>query len=415
MPVVLSVNDAIARIEAAMPMIGMETTPLLETFDRVLATDLTAHEDLPPFTNSSMDGYAVLAADTQGATPDHPVRLSVTMDLMAGTMATHALQTGEAARIMTGAPLPPGADSIVPVEETDGRWMNDAAATLEPVVAIQKPAQPGNNVRRQGESICSGDSLLQRGSVLRAAEIGMLASLGFTHVETVRQPRVALLTSGDEVVRYDQKPAPGSIRDANTPALAMLVRQHGGIPLILPIARDTPDDVRNLFETALALQPDLLISTAGVSVGAADFTRQIVQEIGSLDFWRINLRPGKPLAFGNIRGIPFFGLPGNPVSALVTFDILVRPALRRLAQRADDAQFLRARTTERLTSDGRRSYLRVRLVEREGVVYAEQTGTQSSGALFSLVQADGLLIVPEGVTEVEKNTELTVKLWRNRY
>jgi molybdopterin molybdotransferase len=230
----------------------------------------------------------------------------------------------------------------------------------------------------------------------------------------VRQPRIAILSSGDELVEIDEEPGPGQIRNSNSYVLEGLVQQNGGIPVRIPIARDTIEDVRIRFMEALAFQPDLLISSAGVSVGAHDVVRTVLDELGEVKLWRINLRPGKPLAFGQLQGIPFFGLPGNPVSAQVTFDVIVRPALLKMGGRPNYTPIDRAVLAEDIPADGRLTYFRVKLYRNEdGELVATTTGTQSSGAMLSMVLADALLIVPEGVKEARKGQRLPVRLLKN--
>lgn len=405
----LNVDHALEQILARIGICPAETVPLNAALTRILAQEVTARASLPPFASSGMDGFAVRVADVAAAQDAAPSRLRVVEDIPAGTAPQHTLQPGECARIMTGAPVPAGADGIVPVEQTDGRW--DVPALPE-FIQVFKPVQPGAFIRPAGENIAAGQTVLHAGQPLRAAEVGILAAMGETTVSVLRRPRVAILSSGDELVPPGQPLAAGQIYDANSLLLAGLVQEHGGVPLSFPIARDTVDDIRALFRQALAQQPDMILSSAGVSVGAADFTRTVLDELGEVGFWRINLRPGKPLAFGQLGGVPFFGLPGNPVSAAVTFDVLVRPALLKLAGRPDDAVYDTAIIAERLRSDGRRSYIRVTLHHDNGRLIAHTTGTQSSAALLSMVTADALMIIPEDITEVEAGTRLRVKWLR---
>ena len=348
--------------------------------------------------------------------PNHAVDANTTlMREHAGTLIVRRkklAQPGEAARIMTGAPMPDGADAVVPVENTDTTWTPGDDSALPQKVAILRRVNSGDYVRPIGEDIRDGQQVIAAGTVIRPEEIGVLAALGRPRVFVIRQPRVAILSTGDELLEVDQPLARGKIRDSNGYSLAALVSHYGGIPLRIPIARDTLDDVRRRFQEALDQKPDIILSSAGVSVGAFDVVRTVIDELGSVDFWRINLRPGKPLAFGQIAGIPFFGLPGNPVSAMVTFDIFVRPALFKLGNRPDNAQIVTAILKEGLHSDGRRSYLRVKLTHENGQYIARMTGTQSSGALTSMILADGLLIVPEDVTEAHAGDSFQVRLLR---
>ena len=411
-PKLMNVDTAIDQILQAIRPNETETVSIMDALGRVLAEDLIGDTNLPPFANSGMDGYAIRASDSQGASQDKPVQLRVTQDIPAGTAPDKAIAAGEAARIMTGAPVPEGADAVIPVEDTDAQW-TVGADDMPAEIRIFRAVTPQDNIRPVGENIAIGQKVLNAQTLIRSAEIGMLAALGCATVEVVRRPRVAILGSGDELLDLEEEMAPGKIRDVNSYMLASLVIENGGIPLRMAPARDKLDAVRQSFHEALALKPDLIISSAGVSVGATDLVRTVLDELGEVSFWRINLRPGKPLAYGMVQGVPFFGLPGNPVSAAVTFDVLVRPALLKMGRMKDNAQYIQATCAEDLKSDGRRSYVRVRLT-RDGAAYiAELTGTQSSGALMSMVEADGLLIIPEDIYHVVSGTPLTVKLLRN--
>lgn len=409
----LNVDDALAQILSSITALPVEMVSITAALGRVLGHDVQATIDLPPFANSSMDGFALRAADVSQATTETPVTLRVIMDIPAGVAPSQSVNAGEAARIMTGAPMPTGADAVIPVEDTDVNWQAGGDTTLPEQVQVFRCVDQGAYVRPAGENVRVGQTVLQAGTVLRPQDIGIIAALGFPRVTVVRQPRIAIVSTGDELVDVDQPLTPGKIRDVNGHTISGLVSDLGGIPLRLPIAHDTLDEARDLFNTALEQQPDVIISSAGVSVGTYDVVRAVLDELGKVGFWRVNVRPGKPLAFGNLKGVPFFGLPGNPVSAMVTFDIFVRPALLKLLGRHDDTQTIMATLDQDLTSDGRRSYLRVTLERTDGAVIAHPTGTQSSGALMSMVLADGLLIIPEDVTTVAAGTALPVRLLRN--
>lgn len=402
----VSVEEALGHILQSFTALPSERVPLAEAAGRILTTAVIAEADLPPFAASSMDGFALRAEDAIAG-----AQLPVAMDILAGRYPDHPLLPGHAARIMTGAPLPEGADTVIPFEQTDVPRME----TVPPlVVTLQRGARRGDSVRPIGEDIRLGDVVLPAGRLLRAVDIGMLASLGIVQVEARQRPRVALLSTGDEIVEPDQVPAPGQIRDANRPMIAALLAELGAEVLDLGIAADTEAAVRACFERAIAAHAHLILSSAGVSVGAADVVRTVIEAMGALSLWRVNLRPGKPLAFGSVGGIPYIGLPGNPVSAFVTFDVFVRPALLALMGHPADAEAFagdaEAITAEPIRSDGRHTYMRVRLENRNGVLAARSTGTQSSGALSSLVRADGLLIIPEGMTDVPIGTRLRVRL-----
>ncbi len=408
MTTLTNVDDAIHAILQQIEQVSTEPVALADSFNRVLAEAITSQLDLPPFANSAMDGFAIFAEDSKAA----PTPLKITMDIRAGDAPESSLKRGEAARIMTGAPLPQGANAVIAVENTDHDFSQLDAESSRMTVTLHKQVAIGDNIRKAGESVSRGQRVMQPGRIIGAAEIGMLASLGHPQVTVVRKPRVAIVGTGDELIPVDQPLTPGKIHDSNSYALAALVQQHGGEALRLPVAADKPEAIRALFQEALAQQPDLLISSAGVSVGAADYVRTMLEELGSLQFWRINMRPGKPLVFGSIQGIPFFGLPGNPVSAMVTFDVIVRPALLKLAGRVDESGYVEAVVGETMRSDGRRTFARVVLEEKNGQLIAQETGTQSSGALVSMLLADGLLIIPEGVQELEAGSIAKVRLLR---
>ena len=408
----LNVDSALANILADIRQLASETVPLSESLDRVIASDIISPIDLPPFDNSAMDGYAIRHEDSASASTGSPVVLAVAMDILAGSAPAGQLKRGQAARIMTGAPIPACASAVIPVEDTDDDWQKGAAALLPAQVRLYRELPADENIRRAGENIGAGETIMRAGTLLGPAEIGMLAGIGCAKVEVIRQPKVIIVSSGDELVDVHHALEAGKVRDTNSYTLAALVRQAGGIAIRLPIAKDSLESVRALYRRALAIDPDLVISTAGVSVGAADLVKVVMEELGDIDFWRINMRPGKPLAFGTLQGVPFFGLPGNPVSTMVTFEVLVRPALAKLAGRHFEHRTIEATISGDMKSDGRRSYNRVTLSREADRFVATSTGIQSSGALMSMVLADGLAVIPEGVTFVPKGTELAVLLLR---
>ena len=412
MPQLLNADTALANILGDMTKLGHETVPLIQSLDRIIAEDIVSPINLPSFDNSAMDGYAIHAADSQDASETNPVSLTVVMDILAGAAPTGHLEKGQAARIMTGAPIPAGATAIVPVEDTNDNWQKGDSSPPPPRVSILRSAAEGRHIRRVGENIPAGAAVMAAGTLIRPAELGMLAAVGRTEVKVIRKPKALILTTGDELADIHQPLAPGKIRDTNSYTLAGLIHQAGGIPVRLPIAGDSLDSIRKLYRTALDQQPDMLISSAGVSVGAADLVKVVMNELGDIGFWRINMRPGKPLAYGAIQGIPFFGLPGNPVSAMITFEIFVRPALAKMAGRRYQPQVIKAKIAADMQSDGRRSYNRVTLSRMDGETVAKSTGIQSSGALMSMVLADGLAIIPEDTRFVPAGTELPVILLR---
>ena len=402
----LSVGEARERILSQFKPVKTETLPLADSSNRVLAQDVRAEYDLPLFDNSSMDGFALRASDVTSAGPASPRSLRVVADIPAGTSPGILLQPGEAARIMTGAQMPQGADAVIPVEETD--FENRDAGTPAPDnVAVKKTVRVGENVRRRGMDLQAGRVVLNMGRQLKPQDLGLLAMLGFSSVSVYRKPRIALLSSGDELIDADAPLEPGKIRDSNSYTLAALVENAGAEAVRLGVAKDNYESVRDLFEKAVYLRADLILSSAGVSVGAFDYVKVVIEENGKMDFWRVNMRPGKPVAFGEYRGIPFIGLPGNPVSAFVGFEVFVRPALQKLAGSSSSGrQVVRVRSEEEIESDGRESYLRAEVQEVDGVLTARLTGHQGSGNLHSLVQANALLIIPAGVKCVPAGQEV---------
>lgn len=408
----LNVDVAVGQVLTQIAPLPAEEISITQALGRTLAHTIQSEINLPPFANSSMDGYALRAADLTQASQDHPANLRVVMDIPAGSSPSQTVNPGEAARIMTGAPLPPGADAVVPVEDSDNQWQAGDDVPLPETVRIFRRVKSGDYIRPAGEDIATGQTVLQAGTTLRPQDIGMLVALGYASIPVIRQPRVAIISTGDELVEAGEPLTPGKIRDVNSHTIAGLVTVYGGIPLRLPIARDLLAEVRQVFRDALAQKPDIIISSAGVSVGTYDVVRTVLDELGEISFWRVNLRPGKPVAFGQIEGVPFFGLPGNPVSAMVTFDVFVRPTMLKLQHQPETLQTAQAIIAEDIPSDGRRSYLRVKLSREAGRLIAYSTGTQSSGALMSMVLADALLIVPEDVKLVSAGTEMTVRLLR---
>jgi molybdopterin molybdotransferase len=405
---VISVKDALDLILNTISIHTPEAVDLYEALGRVLAEPIQAHQDLPPFANSAMDGFAVVAADVQSASSVHPVRLRVIEDIAAGGVPGHTLHSGQAARIMTGAPVPAGADAIVPVEMTDLPLEARYAPTPPAEVAILESVSPGAYIRREGEDIRAGEMVLAKGHRLRPADLGALAGLGFASVEVVRQPRVAILSTGDELITPETPLSPGKIRDMNSYTLSALIQQAGAIPVHLGIARDTESAVEAKLEQAIAQKVDLILSSAGVSVGAFDVVRPVLERLGQIKIWQVNMRPGKPLTFGQVAGIPFLGLPGNPVSSMVTFYVFVRPILQKMLGLPWEMPLQQATAAETITSDGRLTFVRVRLKHDGKRWMASLTGTQSSGAISSLVKADGLLVIPAGVTRLEAGSQAEV-------
>lgn len=385
----MSVEEALERILGEISSLPVTSVPLTEAQGLVLAEDVIAREDMPPFANSAMDGFALRSQDSQPRA-GRPARLRVIGEVAAGYVATSAVEAGTAMRIMTGAPVPAGADAVIQVELTNSDGLeNDEVEILQAV-------EPGNNIRPAGEDMRSGQTVLEKGSEIGPWEIGVLATLGLALVPVIRQPQVAILGTGDEVIDIDKPLEPGKIRNSNSYLLEAAVRKAGAIPVRLGIARDTIESLREKFSQALG--SDLIITSGGVSVGDFDLVKNIMAEQGKINFWRINMRPGKPVAFGHIGSTPLLGLPGNPVSAAVTFELFGRPLLRKMLGHAH----LHRPQVEVIVEDGvadraaRRHYVRAHVQWREGRFIARTTGNQGSNIMTSLLYANALVIVPEG-------------------
>ena len=397
----LAPRDAAAEILKHIRRQPALRVPLDQALDAVLAETIVSPLDIPAWANSAMDGYAARAADVRGASEQAPVRLTVIEQIPAGAFPTRPIEPGTCARIFTGAPVPAGADSVIRQEDTDGG---------SETVVILKNRDAGVNVRQAGEDLRRGDTALEEGAELTPAALGILASLAVATPMIYRRPRVGILGGGDEIVDIDQPDlilAGKKIASSNTHTLAALVRQAGGEPVNLGIARDTPESLREHLRTAA--ECDLLVTSAGISVGEHDHLRGVMQELGAeLRFWRIRMRPGAPVGFGLLGDLPWIGLPGNPVSTMVTFELFVRPAIRVMAgRRKPFRRSVPVRTSEPITLGPRLQHvLRAVVTPGEGLPSARLTGPQGSGILTSMVRANALLIVPEDRPAVPAGSEL---------
>jgi len=395
----VSVDQAIHTVLWAMRELGAQPCELRAARGRVLAEDLVAPIELPRWTNSAMDGFAVYGDDVVSASEASPVELPIVEEIAAGSFPLHPLKRGTAARIMTGAPLPDGADSVVRIEHTDGGRDSGGAY---PLVTIFSGLDATRNLRRKGEEIGVGSIALRAGSVMSPAALGVAASLGWADVSVYRKPRVALLTSGDELVDLDgfeEVLAGKKIVSSNTYTLTGMLEEIGCEVINLGIARDCEESLRKALAHADGC--DALVTSAGISVGAHDHVKSVLLSMGAaVKFWRVLMRPGSPFAFGTIGGlggIPWFGLPGNPVSSAVTFELFARPALLRMAgHRNVFRRVIYARLLDDyLAPNGLTQFVRVTL-DREGeVAVARLTGSQGSGILSSVAAADGLMVIGE--------------------
>jgi molybdopterin molybdotransferase len=408
----ISVEEALERILAYVSVMEPVEQPLLDSLGQVVAEDVVSDIDIPPHDNTSMDGYAVRAGDTAGASPERPIPLKVTGELAAGYLFEGTVEPGAAVRIMTGAPMPAGADAVVPFEETDepeGRAFGSFAKS-RPTVGVLKAAAPGANVRYRGEDVRRGQLILSKGAVLHPAQLGVLASLGKATVRVHRRPTVAILSTGDEVQQPGTPLRPGQIYDSNAYSIAAMVREAGGVPRQLGIAKDTVEELTARIREGLDC--DMLVTSAGVSRGDYDVVKDVLAKEGEVAFWTVRMRPGKPLAFGAFpsgdRRVPHIGLPGNPVSSMVSFELFGRPAIFKMLGRSDwQRPAVRAVAEEPITNpDSRRVYARAIVTKRDGRYYATLTGPQGSGILTSMAVANALAIVPEEVAVVQAGEEV---------
>lgn len=397
----IKVHEALKAILKDAKALPSETIQLTSSLGRVLAEDIHAGSDIPAFDNSAMDGYALRSHDSSGACKDKPITLEVIEDLRAGYISHSKVKKGQAVRIMTGAPMPEGSDSVVMVEETK-RHKNS--------VEIFREIRKLENVRKAGEDIKQGELVLHRGTLLKSAHIGILAALGMPKVNVARRARIAILATGDEVVDVDEKLEPGKLRSSNTYTLYSQALNCGAIPKNLGIAKDKPHELEKKIRQGLDC--DLILTSGGVSVGDYDLVKFILAKMGTnIKFWQVAMRPGKPLVFGSIKGIPIFGLPGNPVSSMVSFEVFVRPLLLKMSgQATDERKDLDAVLEEDIKKKrGLRYFLRARTRWEDGIYLTTTTGPQGSAILKSMAQANSLIILPEEEEFIEKGTRVTVR------
>lgn len=398
----LGFEEARQRILAGVGPLGLEEAAILAAPGRILGADLLAGRELPPYDHATMDGFALRAMDTRGASPERPARLAVGETLPAGTIPTQRIGPGQAARIMTGAPLPPGADAVVPLEEA--RREGDK-------VSLFREARPGEAIRGAGSLVRRGELVLARGGIVRPADVGLLASLGIASLAVHRRPLVALVTTGDELTEIDAPPAPGRIVGSNGYALAALVADCGGIPLRLPIAGDRREALAATFRAAA--QADLIVSAGGVSAGDYDLIRPLLQEPGNrLDFWQVAMTPGRPLAFGGFAGIPVIALPGNPFAVFVAGEQFVRPAIRKLqGHRHLYRRTVRARLTAEIRKKpGFRAFIAARVRDSGKGLEVIAAAKGGNGGPRPAEGARGLIVLAETETLARAGEAVAVQL-----
>ena len=400
----LTVEEARARVLDAVDPLEPQEVSLEGALGLVTATDLMAPHALPRFDNSAMDGFAVRGQETATASEDTPIALEITGEVKAGDRGLLRVQAGSAAKIMTGAPLPDGADAVVPIEEVEDNGYR---------VVVKAPTPSGRNVRPAGDDLDEGDVAVRAGTELGAGELALLASLGLSPLTVRRGPYVAVVVTGEELVGYDDRPRAGQIRDSNSHALSALVLEAGGALAVLTRVPDRRSLVVEALDRASQVA-DLIVSSGGVAVGEYDFVKEAVDELGHIDLWRVAMQPGKPVVLGAVNGIPFLGLPGNPVSVHVGFEQFVRPAIRKTR---GCAGLLRPRVTARLTDGlekkpGRLHFVRVRLHADAGGWRATPTGAQGSHIQSSLVDCHGVALFGADETKLDAGAEVLVEVWR---
>jgi len=402
----LPVNTALEKILSAFSPGPAESVTLLHAIGRVLAEDIVSTIDLPPFDNSSMDGFALHPADRPVST-DMLITLKVVADIPAGSQPSFTLIPGQAARIMTGAPVPEGADCVVPVEDTNFPYRETRERPDQVVIQHFPPA--GGNIRPRGQDAKANQPLIKPGRILKPADAALAASLGYANLQMVRQPQVAILSTGDELAAPGTVLEPGKIYESNATLIGGLTAKAGGSPMLLGIARDEPGIIQDKLDEAVTSGVDLILTSAGVSVGAFDYVREVIESNGVLNLWRVNMRPGKPLMFGSYKGVPVIGLPGNPVSAFTGFMIFVVPVIERLLNLENPGRtYHKAILEQPIRSDGRESYFRAVITQGEQRLTARLSAHQGSANLLSIVKANGLLIVPAGVKSLPEGAEVDV-------
>jgi len=398
----ITVDEALSKILSHIHPLGFEKVSILDALERVIGEDIYARRNIPPLDNSAMDGYALRVEDVQNASQEHPIRLEVIEDLPAGVISKKKLEKGKAIRIMTGAPIPKGADTVVPVEETKQE---------DGFVLIFKATALDENIRKSGEDVKKGDRVISKGDAIRPAEVGMLASIGRSFVSVYQRPLVAILCTGDELVDVDGELDEVKIISSNSYTLAAQVKDCGAIPVQLGIAKDRKEEIEEkLYQ---GMRADILISSAGVSVGDYDFVKDVMKKLGmEMVFWKVAMRPGQPLAFGTIGGKPVFGLPGNPVSSMISFEQFVRPSLlKMMGHRKLSRPVIEAILKEEIKKIlGRRYFIRGSVSIEKDQSFVTTTGEQGSGILRSMVRANGLIVIPEDQERVRAGDKVKVQL-----
>jgi molybdopterin molybdotransferase len=410
----ISVEEALSKVLGFVKVLESEKKPILECLGQVLAEDVYAPFSVPPQDNSAMDGYAVQAKSIAGASYEHPKVLRVVGEIPAGCVTELKVKPGTAVRIMTGAFVPEGADVVVPFEYTDEVDRKQRSVPRDEI-GIRVDLPEASNIRRKGENITEEELVMKRGILLRPAEIGVLASLGKAVISVIRRPVIGILATGNEIMEINQPLLPGKIYNSNSYSLAAQVLRYGGIPKLLGVA---PDDVEQLtVAIRRGLDCDILVTSGGVSLGDYDVVKQVLIDEGNISFWTVRMKPGKPLAFGIFKRedgkkIPHLGLPGNPVSSMISFEVFVRPAILKMMGRSNLAMPTVAAIMEEPVEndDGRRFFARVVVTKRDGKYFARLAGPQGSGILSSMSRANGLAVIPESTKVVKSGSKVKVMM-----
>ena len=398
----IKVEEALNIVLESVQRIEAEKAGIIDSFGRVLAEDIKSDCDIPAFDYSAMDGYAVRSADTKGASAGNGVKLRVVGEFRAGGDTSARVEKGQAVKIMTGAPIPQGADAVVMVEDTSMEGDN---------VEVFEEAEKGENIRLAGEDIKNGDLVIKRGTLLKEGHVGMLAALGIPAVSVKRRPKVAILATGDEVISIDEDIKPGKVRNSNAYSLHAQVLACGGIPINKGVASDNKEGLKAKLRSCLDC--DIIITSGGVSMGEYDYVKDVMIDMGmDLKFWKIAMRPGKPNLFGVINGKPFFGLPGNPVSTMIGFEVFVRPAIQKMLGRiSDDRSEVEAVLEEDIKKKkGLKFFIRAQTRWEDSGYVTRTTGPQGSGILSSMAKADSLIILPEDEERVKQGEKVLVRL-----
>ncbi len=401
----IEVHEALEVILSKIHFKGIEKVPIDQALGRILCEDIIARRPNPPLDNSAMDGYALIASDIKNATPENPVELTISDEIAAGAMGTVEVKPGYASRIMTGAPIPAGANAVLMQEDTDKNGDR---------ILVKDMAEVGENIRLAGEDVASGETVISKGCLIEPAHIGIMGVVGRSQIYVSQRPTVAIISTGDEIKDLDEIPTGSCIYNSNGYMLAAQIRSAGAIPVYLGIAPDIEKDLLEKFETAIKC--DVVVSSGGVSVGDYDLVKASLKKLGhEMAFWKVAMKPGKPLAFGLIGGKPIFGLPGNPVSSFVSFEQFARPSIKKILGFSSlSPKTVQARLTKTVTKKpGRLHFLSSRLDFENGETTVTPNEEQGSGILKSLVTANGLMIFPKDSSEMREGDQALVQVLYN--